>query len=99
MSALSKDEIRSRGAQAKRLLEELEPVFRDLEDEITRKWLESDTEDHEGHRKLKQGLWALSMLKHNLKNRVEAGNLEEFRMEEDEKVAPFLGAIKWPRKT
>jgi hypothetical protein len=93
---MTKEEIINKGVRCDRLLkdEDLQQAFKDVRAFITKTWAESSTEDEEGHKQLKQALWATSMVEKMLQQAVSDGKLESFNLEQDEKKVTFLGDLR-----
>jgi hypothetical protein len=92
----SKEETINRGTRCEALLrdEDLKQAFKDTRDYITKTWQESSTDDAEGHTKLKQALWATSMVEKMLHQAITDGKLESFNLEKEQNKVTFLGDLR-----
>ena len=96
----SKKEIIAKGNRVQRLIsnKDLSQAFKDVENAIITKWMESSQEDEAGHKYLKQAILVLSSVKANLYQAIENGKVETFKLEQEENVVPFLGDLSWQKK-
>jgi hypothetical protein len=91
-----KEEIINRGTRCEALLrdEDLQQAFKDVRDFITKTWQDSSVEDGDGHKNLKQALWATSMVEKMLKQAISDGKLESFNLEKEQNKVTFLGDLR-----
>ena len=88
-----------KGNRCQKLLDDkdLQQAFTDVEDAITLKWKQAPIEDRDGQQKLRLSLHLLQSVQANLKQAVEYGKLEAYRLEQEKAGVSYLGDI-WHRK-
>jgi hypothetical protein len=91
-----REKIIAKGTRCEALLrdEDLQQAFQDVRDYITKTWYESEMDDDEGHKLLKQALWATSMVEKMLEQAISDGKLESFNLEQEQTTVTFLGDLR-----